>query len=245
VEQKIDSVSAEVILKIPEIPANYKKIIYLFYGNPDAPVVANLKNALNWYDSFTENSTLVYNINQGGNESYSIGNGYLNIDDNPRTYNKNWAIFSPKNLLLPQNMSLKVKASFGQGWRRNILRWGKTADNYFEMALGSRYNYNSAPVNDYLEITEVTQGQRKLLNNFVVPNEKIRLMEIKQLANELNFTAFDEANLVLAQFKYETAALYSGNIEFGADDTERYNLSFDYVRARALAIIDPVLTLKQ
>ena len=65
--EKWDSVNQEAIVwvKVPSIPANSTKTIYMYYGNPSATSESNGENVFIWYDDASTNK-LSYYTNEGG-----------------------------------------------------------------------------------------------------------------------------------------------------------------------------------
>jgi len=55
VQHKTDGTRARAVVRIPEIPAQSEKIIYMYYGNPSAAPAADLEKTLTWFDHFDTN----------------------------------------------------------------------------------------------------------------------------------------------------------------------------------------------
>ncbi|MCX7778875.1 MAG: DUF2341 domain-containing protein [Patescibacteria group bacterium] len=61
--KKENGLFAEAVVRIPEIPANSRKKIYLYYGNQQAGSVANLEKTLTWFDHFDQMRMDDYDFN--------------------------------------------------------------------------------------------------------------------------------------------------------------------------------------
>jgi len=78
IENKVDSNYAEVWVKVPEIPANSNKTIWLYYGNPSVTSASNGDKVFEFFDDF-ENMNKWEIIRGTSSEAY-VSDGHLVLD---------------------------------------------------------------------------------------------------------------------------------------------------------------------
>ncbi|MDA2921746.1 DUF2341 domain-containing protein [Patescibacteria group bacterium AH-259-L07] len=78
---KENGVSARATVKVPSIPANATKTIYLYYDNPSAASTANLSQTLTWFDHFTSDRSSEYDHDRvtwdTANSRIRLVNGFI------------------------------------------------------------------------------------------------------------------------------------------------------------------------
>ncbi|MGF3554940.1 MAG: DUF2341 domain-containing protein, partial [Thermoplasmatota archaeon] len=124
IEGDCNTSSTKIWVKIPEILASSNKIIYVYYGNPNADSENNGDSTFEFFDDFDEanlNDTKWDFDGFGGysNIFYSINNGVLEVWSN-----NNWRILRMIKSFTPQDKIMaetKFKTDGASSWHQNYL----------------------------------------------------------------------------------------------------------------------------
>ncbi len=107
-ELKINKEKATAVVKIPFLGAYETKKVYLYYGNPSAAAVADLRKAMTWFDHFTDANT----ASNYETAYFNWGTGSSRLVLNTREVD---AYLIPKNLLI-KNFILKISTLCDYGY---------------------------------------------------------------------------------------------------------------------------------
>ncbi|MEM5805012.1 MAG: DUF2341 domain-containing protein [Candidatus Aenigmatarchaeota archaeon] len=125
-ESGCNSASTKLWVKVPNIPANSNKTIYIYYGNPSATSTSNGAAVFLWFDDFstnTLNNYVVWNWRSNVAGSASITSGYLSMGAN--------------NLIIPKNLNV-IDASA----RANV--WNDCSATTRRVSIGIREQFNTS-----------------------------------------------------------------------------------------------------
>jgi len=186
---KEDGVRAEAVVRVPEIPAQSEKIIYLYYGNSAVDPVADLSKVLTWFDDFTTDRSEEYESK--GNLIWDTVNSYLNFEQIAEQ-KKGAFISLPlsiKNFILKTRVKFVSRNGKGNGYFGSVYR--KTDENNF-FALQTQTNFNDEPTLWQQELQGITTIKRKQIQkdalyrkrNVVIKTDEWSNLQIETYENE-------------------------------------------------------------
>ncbi|MEM5766348.1 MAG: DUF2341 domain-containing protein [Candidatus Aenigmatarchaeota archaeon] len=111
IESGCNSANTKIWVKVPSIPANLNKTIYLYYGNPSASSASNADSTLDFFDDFevldTTNKWEIW-LNEGISGSFSSNGTHLIITLNSNSCTV-FKILRTKNFNMDENSKYLIE----------------------------------------------------------------------------------------------------------------------------------------
>ncbi|MEM5821015.1 MAG: DUF2341 domain-containing protein [Candidatus Aenigmatarchaeota archaeon] len=96
-ESGCNSANTKIWVKVPNIPANGQKTIYVYYGNPSATSLSNGDNTFIFFDDFSFKDTSKWTWPS----DWTVETGYAK-----QTYSQDWPPSGPNKHIFPQPISI-------------------------------------------------------------------------------------------------------------------------------------------
>jgi hypothetical protein len=122
-ESGCNTASTKIWVKVPSIPANSTKLIYVYYGNPGATSQSNGDATFDFFDDFlgTSLNTNKWQVINSGSGSYSLSNGEITIASAGDWWGtSNNALYIISSTSFPYNYiaETRVTGNFFDGYQR-------------------------------------------------------------------------------------------------------------------------------
>ncbi|MCH7759139.1 DUF2341 domain-containing protein, partial [Patescibacteria group bacterium] len=157
-ESYVDETSAVFWVKVPSIPANGDKNIYLYYDNPSATYIGNGQDVFVWFDDFDTNRSSEYKFSAVA--AWDTVNSQLMLTRN--------GYITPTNLEI-KNTYIKTKMYLtSNGTNRHAeqgfidYRYQNDDNNYWRFGLNQKSSYSNYGLN----FSKYLSGAEILLNDY-------------------------------------------------------------------------------
>ncbi|MEM4484211.1 MAG: CCXG family PEP-CTERM protein, partial [Candidatus Methanomethylicia archaeon] len=251
IEDGCNTTNTKIWVKVPDIPANSNKIIYLYYGNPEATSMSNGDLVFEFFDDFlgtslNTNKWIAYSndytisngilrINKGGIERttafpFNIQDGYI-VETKVRHHEY---LLYGKSGVLPSIGSSPYTAKNNDNADATIIYVRGCVlfifcNTYYYIGDGSTNSFNVA---DGEGIDEVTENNAWYITGISVNGGVIRFWyngEVKTTITGVNWAK---------NLKYVKLGSYLRNANYEIQDT-----SYDWIRIRKYTPLEPTISL--
>ncbi|MEM5803086.1 MAG: DUF2341 domain-containing protein [Candidatus Aenigmatarchaeota archaeon] len=181
-ESGCNTASTKIWVKVPSIPANSAKIIYLYYGDPSAPSASNGDNTFIFFDDFSTKDTTKWDWPN----NWNVEGGYAK-----QTFSTDWSsanthvlsslsISSSVGIAIETNVKNGGTASLydlqigvGSGNTMYATNWALGAFDYLFGTPQEQENWNEADTRNFNPVTLIVMdGKQEIYINNVLEKEK-------------------------------------------------------------------------